>query len=154
MLPEIERFQQWLKRKAPHASTQIHYVNDLELFFAWINKLPVNVKVQDIDAFIDHCHQCCHAFATINRRLAALRSFYHFLAVEFEHAPRNPVIPKRHFIRIGQHLPRDIQDPVVEKLFSVIAGARDARRPARSIPPTRAPSSRSAPSSVCRRARS
>lgn len=125
MLPEIERFQQWLKRKAPYASTSIHYVNDLELFFAWVNKLPGDVKVQDIDRFIDHCQQRCHALATINRRLAALRSFYHFLAVESEHAPRNPVIPKRHFIHIGQHLPRDIQDPVVEKLFSVIAGARD-----------------------------
>ena len=38
---------------------------------------------------------------------------------------KNPVIPKRHFIRLGQHLPRDIQDPMVEKLFSVISGPRD-----------------------------
>jgi hypothetical protein len=36
MLPEIERFRKWLKRKAPHASTHIHYTNDLELFFAWL----------------------------------------------------------------------------------------------------------------------
>ena len=125
MLPEIVRFQKWLKRKAPHTSTHIHYVNDLELFFNRVNKPPNDVKVQDIDLFIDHCHQNGHAFTTINRRLAALRSFYHFLALESEQAPRNPVIPKRHFIHIGQQLPRDIQDPQLEQLFAVISGARD-----------------------------
>ena len=65
------------------------------------------------------------ALTTINRRLAALRSFYHFLILETENSLKNPVIPKRHFIRLGQHLPRDIQDPVVEKFFAVIVGPRD-----------------------------
>jgi site-specific recombinase XerD len=125
MLPEIERFQKWLKRKAPHASTHIHYTNDLELFFAWLHKRPEEVKVQDVDHFIERCQAEGYALATINRRLAALRSFYHFLTVEAENAPRNPVIPKRHFIRLGQQLPRDIQDPLVEKLFAVITGPRD-----------------------------
>jgi site-specific recombinase XerD len=139
MLPEIERFQKWLKRKAPHASTHIHYTNDLELFFAWLHKLPEEVKVQDVDLFIEHCQAEGYALATINRRLAALRSFYHFLTVEAENAPRNPVIPKRHFIRLGQQLPRDIQDPLVEKLFAIITGPRDqAMRPhvAASTAPT------------------
>ncbi len=125
MLPEIERFRKWLKRKAPYASTHLHYTNDLELFFSWVRKPPNAVKVQDIDLFIEHCHQNGHAITTTNRRLAALRSFYHFLALESEAAPRNPVIPKRHFIHIGQQLPRDIQDPSVEKLFAVITGPRD-----------------------------
>ena len=125
MLPEIERFQKWLKRKAPHTSTQIHYTNDLELFFAWIHKPPNEVTIHDIDLFVDYCHQRGRAFTTINRRLAALRSFYHFLTVESELAPRNPVIPKRHFVRIGRQLPRDIQEPVIEKLFSLISGPRD-----------------------------
>ena len=31
MLSEIEQFQKWLRRKAPHSSTHIHYVSDLEL---------------------------------------------------------------------------------------------------------------------------
>jgi site-specific recombinase XerD len=125
MLPEIERFQKWLRRKAPHASTPKHYGNDLELFFAWLQKLPDEVRVADVDSFIECCQQDGLALTTINRRLAALRSFYHFLILETENALKNPVIPKRHFIRLGQHLPRDIQDPVVEKLFSVIAGPRD-----------------------------
>jgi site-specific recombinase XerD len=125
MLPEIVRFKKWLRRKAPYASTHIHYANDLELFFAWVHKPPEVVKVQDIDFFIEHCQQEGHAIATVNRRLAALRSFYHFFAIESDHAPRNPVIPKHHFIRLGQQLPRDIQDPDLEKLFAVISGPRD-----------------------------
>jgi site-specific recombinase XerD len=125
MLPEIEQFQKWLRRKAPHASTPKHYGNDLELFFTWLHKGKDEVRVVDIDSYIEHCQQVGLALTTINRRLAALRSFYNFLALESNTAPRNPVIPNRHFIRIGQSLPRDIQDPLVEKLFSVITGPRD-----------------------------
>jgi site-specific recombinase XerD len=125
MLPEIERFKRWLRRKAPQASTPIHYGNDLELFFTWLGRSPAEVRVQDVDAFIEHCQQESHAFATINRRLAALRSFYQFLSIESEESPRNPVLPKRHYIRIGHALPRDIQDTDLEKLFAVITGPRD-----------------------------
>jgi site-specific recombinase XerD len=125
MLPEIERFQKWLRRKAPHASTPIHYGNDLELFFAWLNKPPDEVKVKDIDAFIEHSLVQAHAVTTINRRLAALRSFYHFLAAERDGLTKNPVLSKRHFIRLGQQLPRDVQDADLEKLFAAITGPRD-----------------------------
>jgi integrase len=125
MLPEIERFQRWLRRKAPLAATHIHYVNDLELFFAWVDKPPQDVKVQDIDLFIELSQAQGRAIATVNRRLAALRSFYRFLAIEAENAPRNPIIPMRHFIRQGQRLPRDVQDPDLERLFSVVSGPRD-----------------------------
>jgi site-specific recombinase XerD len=125
MLPEIERFQRWLRRKAPHASTPKHYGNDLELFFAWLQKPPDEVRVADVDSFIEYSQKEGYALTSINRRLAALRSFYHFLIVETENALKNPVIPKRHFIRLGQHLPRDIQDPIIEKLFAVISGPRD-----------------------------
>jgi site-specific recombinase XerC len=125
MLPEIERFQKWLRRKSPHTSTHIHYSSDVCLFFAWINKSVEDISVRDVDAFIENCQSCGHAIATVNRRLAALRTFYRFLAIETEDAPRNPVLPKRHFIRVGQRLPRDVQDKDLDKLFAVIAGPRD-----------------------------
>jgi site-specific recombinase XerC len=125
MLPEIESFRRWLRRKAPNASTAIHYGNDLGLFFAWLGKPCQDVKVQDIDAFIEHCHAQGHAITTINRRLAALRSFYHFLAIQSEAAPRNPVIPRRHFIRRGLRLPRDVEDETLSKLFAVMDQPRD-----------------------------
>ena len=125
MLPEIDRFQKWLRRKAPHASTPIHYCNDLELFFAWLGKPITDVSVKDVDQYIEYCLAQAHAMTTINRRLAALRSFFHFLACELDNAPKNPVLPKRHFIRTGLHLPRDIQDTDLEKLFAQITGPRD-----------------------------
>jgi site-specific recombinase XerD len=125
MLPEISSFQHWLRRKAPHASTPIHYVSDLTLFFDWLGKPPAEVAPTDIDAFIAHCQDQGFALTTINRRLAAIRSFFYHLAILSEDAPRNPVIPKRHFIRLGQQLPRDVQDTVIEKLFTAIRGPRD-----------------------------
>ena len=125
MLPEIQRFQKWLRRKAPQSSTPIHYGSDLKLFFEWLGKPPAEVVLTDVDAFIEYSLAQGFALTTVNRRLAALRSFYLFLAVESDDAPRNPVLPKRHFIRLGQQLPRDVQDPDLEKLFAVITGPRD-----------------------------
>ncbi len=125
MLSEIARFKKWLRRKAPHATTPVHYGNDLELFFIWLRKRPKDVTVRDIDAFIEYSLQEGHASTTIKRRLAALSSFYHFLAIEREEAPKNPVLPRRHFLRVGERLPRDLQDDTVEKLFSVIHQPRD-----------------------------
>ncbi len=125
MLPEIERFNKWLRRRSPHASTHIHYTNDLQLFFAWTEKPPSDVTLRDIDAYIDRCQQLGHAIATVNRRLAALRSFYHFLDIESDGAPPNPVLPRRHFIRQGRRLPRDVEDAEVERLFAVIDSPRD-----------------------------
>jgi site-specific recombinase XerD len=126
MLPEIVRFNKWLRRRSPHASTRRHYTNDLALFFDWVGKSPNEITLRDIDAFIEHCQtDLHHAIATVNRRLAALRSFYHFLNVESEDAPANPVLPKRHFVRRGRVLPRDVQDADIAQLFAVIESVRD-----------------------------
>jgi site-specific recombinase XerD len=125
MLPEITAFQQWLRRRSPYASTPIHYTNDLELFFAWRGKKPDEVTPADIDAFIEHCQERGLAIATVNRRLMALRVFYEFLAVMRDDAPPNPVRPKRHYIRQGRQLPRDVEDCVIEQLFAVIEAPRD-----------------------------
>jgi site-specific recombinase XerD len=125
MLPEIERFQKWLRRKAPNTSTHIHYTNDIALFFSWLSKGSGEVTVRDVDTFIEHSQSQGHSIATVNRRLAALHSFYQFLAIESDQAPRNPVLPRRHYIRMGLPLPRDVQDPVLEKLFAAIHAPRD-----------------------------
>lgn len=125
MLAEVELFAKWLRRKSPHTTTVVHYSSDLALFFAWIDKPPDRITLRDIDAFIEHSQQQSHSIATVNRRLAALRSFYHFLTIERDDAPPNPVLPKRHFIRQGRRLPRDVQDAEIEKLLAVITSARD-----------------------------
>jgi len=125
MLPEIEQFQKWLRRKSPFTSTHIHYTSDLQLFFEWVGKGPEVVTLRDVDRFIDHCQNSGHAVATINRRLAALRSFYHYLTMMSERNWANPVRPRRHFIRQGQRLPRDVQDADIERLFKFIESTRD-----------------------------
>ncbi len=112
MHTEVQKFIQWLRCKSPHTSTHIHYGNDLKLFFTWANKPPAVITVSDVDTYITHCQTQGHAIATVNRRLAALRSFYHFLSTHTENPPANPVIPRRHFIKQGRRLPRDVGDNV------------------------------------------
>jgi site-specific recombinase XerC len=125
MLPEIERFNKWLRRRRPHTSTPLHYTNDLELFFAWANSPPLTITIQHIDAYIEHCQHLGHSIATLNRRLAAIRSFYHFLQIESDDGPPNPVLPKRHFVPQGRRLPRDVEDGDLKRLFAVITAPRD-----------------------------
>ena len=55
MLPQIERFSKWLRRRSPDATTHVHYASDLRLFFAWSGKPPGAVTVPDIDAYIEYC---------------------------------------------------------------------------------------------------
>lgn len=125
MLAEIDAFQQWLRRRSPHASTHLHYSNDLKLFFAW-SGLPVEaITPGTIDRYITHCQSEGHAVATINRRLASLSRFYNYLALMQENAPTNPVLYQRHSIRQGQHLPRDVAEPDLTALFAVIENTRD-----------------------------
>jgi site-specific recombinase XerD len=125
MLPEIDKFQKWLRRRNPHASTSIHYVSDVSLFFVWINISPQAINVQEIDRYIEHSRAIGHCIATVNRRLAALHSFYDFLAMASDEPVKNPVIPYRHYIRQCDPLPRDVEDAVLEKLFAVIHHPRD-----------------------------
>jgi site-specific recombinase XerD len=127
MVPEIVQFGKWLRRKSPHASTHIHYSNDLKLFFAWADKPPAEITPQDIDRYIDHCLEVGHAVATINRRLWAIHGLYRFLSTHADpgDAPPNPILPDHHLIRRGRQLPRDARDEDVERLFAVIEKPRD-----------------------------
>jgi site-specific recombinase XerD len=65
---EIQKFIQWLRCKNPHTSTHIHYGNDLELFFAWVNKSLAAITVSGVDTYITHCQAQGHTIATVNRR--------------------------------------------------------------------------------------
>jgi integrase len=125
MFPEVAAFRQWLHRKSPHSSTAQDYGFDLKTFFEWSGKPPRQITVRDIDAFIGYCQDKKLAIGTINRRLCALRSFYSFLEIELDDPPPNPVLPKRHFIKVGRRLPRDVEDDVISELFAVIHRIRD-----------------------------
>jgi len=124
MLPEIERFCNFLRRRSPQASTPKHYRCDLQIFFAGVGKAPGEVRPTDVSEFIARQQDQGHCPATINRRLAAIRSFYDFLADEDPTLP-NPVSLRRHYLRQGRRLPRNVRDADLARLFAVIQEPRD-----------------------------
>ncbi len=128
MVPEMLTFNKWLQRRSPHACTHIHYIGDLKLFFTWADKPFPAITIRDVDAYIAHCqHVLGNSPGTVNRKLTALRSFYSFLDLELDDAPPNPVIPKRHFVRRGEQLPRVPKEADVQRLFAAIEAAGDVR---------------------------
>lgn len=122
-----EQFERYLRRRYSDRSTPKHYLSDLRIFVRHIDpKSPTEVKVQDIDSFVDNQVEQGLSPATINRRLATLHTFFEFLASEEPDRPwPNPVIWRRHKIKQGERLPRDLPDVVVERLFAAIDSDRD-----------------------------
>jgi integrase/recombinase XerD len=125
MYPEIEHFKNWLTCQYLTSSTSVHYTSDLVLFFVWMQKPPAQIKVLDMDNFISHCQKQRHTSSTINRRLAALNTFYYFLSMTEDKPPANPVVPRRHFLSKNHPLPRDVRDDDVKTFFSNLENPRD-----------------------------
>ena len=78
------------------------------------------VTLLDVDHFIDLCQADEHKPTTINRRLAAVQTFFDFLEMVRDDPPENPVLPYRHYLRRGVRLPRDVEDCIVSELFAAI----------------------------------
>src|SRR6185436_18977340 len=116
------------KRRFGHSSTPIHYISDLKIFIHTIsnNKSPETVTPADVDAFVEQQIACGLSPTTINRRLATLHSFFEYLASERPEVDwPNPVINRRHHLKTGSHLPRDLTDSDIGRLFAVITDERD-----------------------------
>jgi integrase/recombinase XerC len=121
------RFEQYLNRRYNGSSTAKHYLSDLAIFIQTIgDEPPQSVTPADIDTFINTQIAAGLGPTTINRRLASLRAFFEYLAGEdvAQDWP-NPVIWKRHGLKTGEHLPRDVSEDEVNRLFAVITDARD-----------------------------
>lgn len=123
----IERFERYLQRRYGDRSTPKHYLSDMRIFVQCIgDKSPIEVTVQDIDAFVDRQVARGLSPTTVNRRLATLRTFFEFLAAEDPDCSwPNPVNWRRHGIKEGEPLPRDLSDADVERLFAAIKDDRD-----------------------------
>ena len=121
------RFEQYLKRRFGESSTLKHYHSDLQIFIDIVGeKEPEAVTAVDIDAFVDRQQVAELKASTINRRLATVHSFFEYLAGEKpEQYWPNPVISRRHRLKMGSHLPRDVPDAEVTRLFAVITSERD-----------------------------
>ncbi|MBD3251031.1 tyrosine-type recombinase/integrase, partial [Candidatus Uhrbacteria bacterium] len=127
MHTELAQFERYLRNRYAGRSTAKHYMSDLAIFSDFVKDTPpAAVGVKQIDAFVAAQSAQGLKAATINRRLSAISSFYEFLIGETEDEQlRNPVVWKRHSIRQGRHLPRDVQDTTLAQLFAVIDDSRD-----------------------------
>lgn len=127
MKEAIERFRKHLTIQYPNRSTTKHYVSDLLIFSQFSQEVdPKEITPKMIDEFVQAQSQDGLKGSTINRRLASLSSFYDFLIEEAEDDQwHNPVRWKRHGIKRGHHLPRDVSDETVKRLFAVIDDVRD-----------------------------
>ena len=81
------------------------------------------VSFREVDQFVEHQHQHGRAWATINRRLNALKHFFDF-CLDQQWVAGNPVKPS-HFVRRGRPLPKALSREQVQRLFAQIAHPMD-----------------------------
>lgn len=76
----------WLKsklRKSGSQHTVTAYSRDWSQFFKWAGKAPWNVSSRDAEAWMHQLEQDGASHSTINRKLAALSSFYEFVSSKY-----------------------------------------------------------------------
>jgi len=123
---DVKTFVQYLQRRFPERRTSKDYESDVRQFMKQCSKEWRDVRMQDIDAFIDAQRQSGLKPATIKRRAAALKTFFDFLAEERDDLGwPNPVRMKRHAGKQPKQLPRDLSDSALQALWAVIDHPRD-----------------------------
>ncbi len=102
-------------------------MSDLTLFHRFVGDKSVQaITTRTIDDFVQWQSEQGLRASTINRRLSTISSLFKFLIGEAgDDIWRNPVRWKRHSIRPGRRLPRDVSDETVAQLFTVIDDCRD-----------------------------
>lgn len=123
MLAEIKLFVNWVRRRNPTARTWKDYGYDLRQFSVLVGDLaPSAVTFREVDRFVND--QVSKGFlpTTVNRRLATLVAFFAFLSDE-DPSLICPVLPKRHFLRERQRLPRPVQAEPLQAFFAAIEQA-------------------------------
>lgn len=122
----IAEFERYLRRRFPGRRTAVDYVSDVRLFARQCAKPWRDVLMTDVDAFVDQQRQAGRRPATVKRRVAALKTFFDFLAeATGELAWPNPVRFKRHAGKQPHALPRDLSDSELERLWAVVDQPRD-----------------------------
>ena len=96
---------------------------DLRLFFAEVPVPLAQISFREVDQFVERQHHHGRAWATINRRLNALKHFFAF-CLEQQWVRGNPVKPS-HFVRRGHPLPKALPREQVQRLFAQIAHPMD-----------------------------
>ncbi|MBN2726775.1 tyrosine recombinase XerC [Candidatus Mcinerneyibacteriota bacterium] len=75
----VEEFLRYCETERGYSShTVINYRNDLLEFFRFIEKPCYEVTPLDIRSFMEHLYDIDRARTTINRKISAIRSFFHY----------------------------------------------------------------------------
>jgi site-specific recombinase XerD len=120
MLSEIDRFVNWVHRRNPDARTWKDYGYDLyQIAHFFIDPSPSAITFQDIDRYVNYLVSRGFQPTTVNRHLATLVSFFSFLSDE-DQSLVCPVLPRRHFVRERERLPRPVQSDHLKAFFSAI----------------------------------
>ena len=120
----IINYRRYLKRRNLARYTIRNYLNNLELFLAWLRVPLEQVTHQDISAYIEFLLEKRRHPKTINCQLGTIRNFYDFLNHEEGFLVQNPV-RKGCSLRLPKPLPRYLKDEEVERLFVQIKNPRD-----------------------------
>ena len=119
-------FEKYLQRRFPGRRTSVDYLSDLRQFRSVCQKAWRDMDMHDIDQFVDQQRAGDLKPATIRRRVAALKTFFDFLAEESgDLSWPNPVRFKRHAGRPEKRVPRDVHDEDLERVWQTISSARD-----------------------------
>jgi site-specific recombinase XerC len=89
----IDQFRLYLERRQFSAHTIVSYTLDLRLFFTEVAVPLAQVSFREVDQFVEHQHRHSRSWATINRRLNALKHFFDF-CLDQQWVVGNPVKPR------------------------------------------------------------
>jgi site-specific recombinase XerD len=119
-------FEKYLQRRFPERRTSMDYLSDMRQFRKVCQKAWREINMQDIDQFVDRQRASGLKSATVRRRVAALKTFFDFLAEESgDLSWPNPVRFKRHAGRPEKRLPRDLHDADIARVWQRISSSRD-----------------------------
>ncbi len=125
MQTEVVQFINWVRMRSPEARTWRDYRCDLELFMKVVEgKTVEEVRPRDIDDLVNVQIGKGYKPSTVNRRLAAVASFYVFLHRSGRQIV-SPVLPQRHYLKEPQRLPRPVNEKDLRIFFGAIHDPRD-----------------------------
>src|SRR5215831_15302730 len=119
----VDRFRAYLARRQFSAHTLASYTLDLHVFCRMVPVPLAQVSFREVDQFVEHQHQQGRAWATMNRRLNALKHFFDY-CLDQQLVVGNP-IKSSHFVRRGRPLPKALSQEQVQRLFAQIAHPMD-----------------------------
>jgi site-specific recombinase XerD len=119
-------FEKYLKRRFPGRRTPVDYLSDLRQFRSVCQKVWREIDMHDVDQFVDQQRVSGLKSVTIRRRVAALKTFFDFMAEESgDLSWPNPVRFKRYAGRPEKRVPRDLHDDDIERVWQKISLSRD-----------------------------